>query len=696
MLKFIRKLRGLHSARISQVAQETEEEMCVRAHRTGPEVQSSTRQLTDDDNLPLSIMPEPDLYIEPPAAPFERLRTLVDVSDGGVLAVTGERGAGKSILLRKVAEYYSTNPDAAQNVVIHLASPVGSARDMDVFVMLFRQLTVTVKNLLLEKGRRAGNDIEAIGREAMRNLRQLNYLAMGFLVLLFMAVSIWFLLPILQRNRISDLESSLEAAQARRVEDDPRLAVALAQLKNAEDAVTLAGKATTQKQMQRAVAAKKIAENIRETAKEARADRITILKLSLQEAKKETTKLNEVAVMAITASTAYFMLIPVWASYRRRRMLGLTVLEQGLLIYSERIERRLDFETTKGEERSFELNPVGWVKAGGKRSSSDKARGLSLPELTASYIEYVKQIRRVFPGKIVVCIDELDKITDLEQVRFILREIKGALYVKGSYYILSISTDGLRSFEGRLADGRDIFESTFDDALTIRGLDIASCRAILQSRLDKLFSHGDDDETKRIITVISVLSGGNARELMRTFREWILLERQVGRPVSAGEIWEMFLSRRIQAMIDRLSVPGASSTAADFTVLLEAIRRNPTELIEHLKRLSLLGNAVPVIAPAANQISNDDTAQRLSRYAVELRILLTTNLKLIESGSQVSSTAFTARAERLLAAYQKVPVSIRGAAEELDNIRDGETEFQRDNALKMAENRLREAFSSSS
>ena len=54
-----------------------------------------------------------------------------------------------------------------------------------------------------------------------------------------------------------------------------------------------------------------------------------------------------------------------------------------------------------------------------------------------------------------------------EQVKELLVEIKGALFCPGIFYLISISEDAARSFRRRLAAGRDIFESTFDDVLDI-------------------------------------------------------------------------------------------------------------------------------------------------------------------------------------------------------------------------------------
>ena len=105
----------------------------------------------------------------------------------------------------------------------------------------------------------------------------------------------------------------------------------------------------------------------------------------------------------------------------------------GLLRRSEDIIRNLEYEVT--QSRGGTLNLPLFQRLGASFSVSEKQRGraLTLPGLTARYIEYIGDVQRVLGAKygspkLIICIDELDKITDPKQVGNVLREIKGALY----------------------------------------------------------------------------------------------------------------------------------------------------------------------------------------------------------------------------------------------------------------------------
>lgn len=100
---------------------------------------------------------------------------------------------------------------------------------------------------------------------------------------------------------------------------------------------------------------------------------------------------------------------------------------------------------------------VSWRGMGLGRKQTMAARAFTLPELTAQYIRFLEKVRFAYNGKIIIAIDELDKVHDSEQVKALLTEIKGALFVPGTFYIVSISEDAARSFRRRLASGRDIF-----------------------------------------------------------------------------------------------------------------------------------------------------------------------------------------------------------------------------------------------
>jgi hypothetical protein len=138
----------------------------------------------------------------------------------------------------------------------------------------------------------------------------------------------------------------------------------------------------------------------------------------------------------------------------------------GLLIASGDLVEYLDYELTRSRESEISIPILKDMSGKIKRSSELRMRSLSLPGLTSQYIAYVQQLLEVLPNKLLICIDELDKITDLDSVRSILRQIKGGLYVRGCYYVISMSEDVLEAFGARLSSSRDIFESTFDEIFT--------------------------------------------------------------------------------------------------------------------------------------------------------------------------------------------------------------------------------------
>jgi len=376
-----------------------------------------------------------------------------------------------------------------------------------------------------------------------------------------------------------------------------------------------------------------------------------------------------IVCLTTIAIVGAFIIMPSFLSIFGIR---LNPTERGLLIYSERLALKLDYELTRSSERGFELSPTSWLKGGSKLSSEERARGLSLPELTASYIEFVSNVLRVFPGKLLICIDELDKVTDIEHVRFILREIKGALYVKGTFYVVSISNDALRSFEGRMGDQRDIFESTFDDVFAVRPLDIETCLEILTNRI----AHGkSSDEMTAIkldtLATISVFSGGNARDLVRGFRECALSSDTAELP-AARDAWKILFDRRFDAINDRARAAGGSAEVRScFIPLLDletlGSDTEGNELVRLQNCCKKLNQYIDRTTSDLHTSSGDDVAvaRRFLRYAVELEILL-------QARERVSFTAYGEEVRKdaalIISAYQILPFSTADAESILCNL----------------------------
>jgi len=162
------------------------------------------------------------------------------------------------------------------------------------------------------------------------------------------------------------------------------------------------------------------------------------------------------------------------------------------------------------ERRDFS-GSVAWRGLSWKRSRSLAARDLTLPGLTAYYTDFVQSARRFYNGKIVVAIDEVDKIHDVETVKALFSEIKGALFSTGTFYLISISSDATRSFRQRLAAGRDIFESTFDDVVETGQMSIEAAAAMIH----RLPAGSGAHIPGPCYFVLTLMGGGIPREILR-------------------------------------------------------------------------------------------------------------------------------------------------------------------------------------
>jgi hypothetical protein len=185
---------------------------------------------------------------------------------------------------------------------------------------------------------------------------------------------------------------------------------------------------------------------------------------------------------------------------------------------SEEFLEFLDYSEGQEVSRGFSLRGLS---LGAKRTLTSRA--LTLQSLIDHYLGYVRTIRQFYNGKLIVVIDELDKVTDPMQVRNILLELKGSLFEEGCFYLISISEDAARAFRGRLSEGRDIFESSFDDIITIRDMAPETAREMVYRRLATATRPPEIDEAA--IDVLTMFSGAIPREIIRHLRELVLAER---------------------------------------------------------------------------------------------------------------------------------------------------------------------------
>ncbi len=173
-------------------------------------------------------------------------------------------------------------------------------------------------------------------------------------------------------------------------------------------------------------------------------------------------------------------------------------------------------ETLNYSENRETSGGIAWKWLSLSQSRSLQARDLTLPGLTARFVEFIQSARGHYNRKVILAIDELDKIHDPEMVKALLTEIKGALFTKGCYYLISISEDATRAFRQRLSSGRDIFESTFDEIIEIPRMSVAVASEMIDRRLEK--TPREHRVPRSCWFVLGLFGGGIPREIVRHLR----------------------------------------------------------------------------------------------------------------------------------------------------------------------------------
>jgi hypothetical protein len=199
----------------------------------------------------------------------------------------------------------------------------------------------------------------------------------------------------------------------------------------------------------------------------------------------------------------------------RRRYLKLRAhpLEAALLSECEQFLQMLNYQSTLS--RSGEVG-VAWKALSGKWSAGSEMeeRPLSLPGLTAKCSDLLEKVAQVFGGKVVICIDELDKITDINQLMDLLKGIKGLFGQERTNFILTISEDAVEKFNARLTNERNLVESSFEDIIVLERLDLSIATKLI-CQTAGTSSESISEDVQLSYGLIWLFAGGIPREIKR-------------------------------------------------------------------------------------------------------------------------------------------------------------------------------------
>jgi len=132
----------------------------------------------------------------------------------------------------------------------------------------------------------------------------------------------------------------------------------------------------------------------------------------------------------------------------------------------------------------------------------------SVPAAVEQFRDLARQAATLHAG-LVVGIDELDKLEYAKSAAF-LNDIKAIFGVPGCYFLVSVSENAAAGFERRGVPFRDVFDSSFDEIITVGYLDWQRSRQLLNTRVVGMHAP--------FAALCYVVSGGLARDLIRTAR----------------------------------------------------------------------------------------------------------------------------------------------------------------------------------
>lgn len=178
---------------------------------------------------------------------------------------------------------------------------------------------------------------------------------------------------------------------------------------------------------------------------------------------------------------------------------------------------------TSGWSGALKL-PVG-LEGGINRAVTLAQKQMSNPEIVAAFIKFIESVSKEY--KVIIGIDELDKIESDEDAQKFLNEIKSIFGLPNCFYLISVSENAMSNFERRGLPFRDVFDSSFDNVVYVDYLNHRTAKNLLERRII--------GKPYPFIYLSYCLSGGLPRDLIRNFRNLLEFNQKTANDGSTGK-----------------------------------------------------------------------------------------------------------------------------------------------------------------
>lgn len=240
----------------------------------------------------------------------------------------------------------------------------------------------------------------------------------------------------------------------------------------------------------------------------------------------------------VAASAALFILA-YWARPPARRR------DLALAAEAAKRLRQTRFLQTVSAERSAGAGQ-GPMQLGLRRARQWAEQPYSLPELVDDYRTFATAVADWWRGetdgrgKLLVAIDEADRIADPQLAEQFVNEIKATFGLPHCVFLVSLSDEALAGFERRVVRVRTVFDSAFDHVVRLRALTVAESTALLRHRVA-----GVPDA---FWVLCHCMAGGMPRDVLRMARTMLDEHRASSGPTALPLMAERLVELEVQAV----------------------------------------------------------------------------------------------------------------------------------------------------
>ena len=156
----------------------------------------------------------------------------------------------------------------------------------------------------------------------------------------------------------------------------------------------------------------------------------------------------------------------------------------------------------------------------------------TMPELVAHLEDFLAQIAltedRERHRKVMIYIDEVDRIGSADEATKFLSEIKAIFGVPHCYFVVAVAEELGLSFSRRGLNGRSVADNAFDEIISLEPMSLELSRELLTRRVPGF--------TEAFVRLSFVLSGGLPRDLIRVARRLAGNDNRVRLRTASGGI----------------------------------------------------------------------------------------------------------------------------------------------------------------